>query len=184
MVLIGIASWVVSLLGRWIRLVAPARDTRSRRMGAATCLRIGLLAATALLLAACGTTNCGPCNGGVRLSITGVGTDPTGVVQLCLDPGTCEQLRISPYRRPNEPEQSTIYLCTAPDPHYTACSVQGDTLTVDFIVLSVAPKQVQVTATDERSPDQHATGVFSYHQKDGPCDCDSRRAQVHLEPNP
>jgi hypothetical protein len=150
-----------------------------------------LLAATALLLAACATPNCGPCQRGVRLAIVDARPDPARVLWVCVDGyPTCPEIRIEalPSPSPDYGRDTHSYRCTT--------TVQGTVPVVDcefsehtayLTFHQVAPKdasrwRVEVTATGGRLADEHVSGQFKYRPKEGPCGCASSFAEVHLTP--
>jgi hypothetical protein len=147
--------------------------------------RVGVLAATALLLAGCSIgVNCKPCAGTPQVEIVGVGHDPARVLLVCVDGvQSCVQLRIGPEPDPStNPANPPRYPCTRSDP-YAGCFAEGNTALVDFARLvpkDLAGRRVQVTATGGQAADETATAVFQFHPRDGVCDCDQSYAQVLL----
>jgi hypothetical protein len=158
-----------------------------RSVGPVGTVRVGVLVATALLLAAChGTVACDPsCAGApVELSIVGVGPDPARVLQVCVGGEVpCDQLVIAPAADPStSPGPYTRYPCSVSDPH-TDCVADGDTATVYFPGLAskeLDGRRVTVTATGGHSADERGTGVFQFHQAHETCDCEYSYAQVHM----
>src|SRR5262245_53392144 len=93
--------------------VGPVRHASPRHVSAVTRARVALLAATVLLLAACGPGECPPCLSTVVVGIVGAGTDPARVLQVCVDGApSCHQARIDPTTEPSKsPDGWWDYRC-------------------------------------------------------------------------
>jgi hypothetical protein len=158
--------------------VLPAASDRA--------IRLGVLAANALLLAGCSIgVNCKPCAPPVQATIIGVGPDPARVLQVCVDgEGSCAQLHIGLATESMNPGNEQKYPCTVSDPH-VGCFAEGDTAYVSFDSLSakdVNGRRVEVTATGGQAADANAAAAFQYQPKQGTCGCDHSHAQLRLAP--